>query len=183
MNNLTSDWVAIDTNVFEHVLDNRVNHDNHIDKLLRRLAEDEISLLVDCNGTIEGQYARRIRPKFTKASLTDNALYVFRLYFGGTHHSLRKQVAVDPNDDLMTVIKRILRTTERVDRLMVYVAFKENRILITNDKKDIVVGHSKKKNGRRGELKQKTKKARKKIRGRAKDKSDILTSDDAFQKL
>lgn len=182
MNNLTSDFIAIDTNVFEHVLDRRVNDDDPIDKLLTVLSDDNVSLLVDCGGRIEGQYARRLKPKFKKSWDEGYARYVFKLCFGHSSNP-RKRVNVDLRDDLMTIIKKILKKSETIDKIMVYVAFKEGRVLITNDKNDIVEGPSKERGRRCARLKKAAKKVRRKFRARADDKSDILTSQQAYGKL
>ena len=47
MNILTEDFIAIDTNVFEHLFNPEKNTDNHIWNLIERLYKDEIGLLID----------------------------------------------------------------------------------------------------------------------------------------
>ena len=47
MNKITCDYIAIDTNVFEHLLNPHENCANHIDKLLGTLAADRVGLIVD----------------------------------------------------------------------------------------------------------------------------------------
>ncbi len=47
MNNLTPDLIAIDTNVFEHLMNPEKNTNCHIHELLKRFIEDQINLLID----------------------------------------------------------------------------------------------------------------------------------------
>ena len=55
MNRLTCDYIAIDTNVFEHLLNPQENTNNHIDTLLRTLTRDRVGLIVDDKKRIENE--------------------------------------------------------------------------------------------------------------------------------
>ena len=174
MSSLTDDFIAIDTNVFEHILNPNINTNNHINELLETLASDEISLIVDRDKRIQNQYKNRISPILRKVSEKGNELLILRLWFVERINA-RKIVDVDHNSTLMNTIDSIMTNCETVDRIFVYVAFSDGRILITNDESDIVE--------RRVPLKNKTKQLRRTLRPRSNDKSDILTSTEAHQQL
>ncbi len=183
MNNLTNDFIAIDTNVFEHILNPDFNTDDHIDELLTTLFRDKVLLIVDSDGRIEAQYENRIAPKFRNASEKGNNLSVLRLWFV-IGIDARKRVNVNLNDGLMGEIDKIIRRSEKIDRIFVYVAFKEGRILTTNDETDIVTGLQKERNARRARLKNNTRKVRRHLQENGKDdRADILTSKEAHEKL
>ncbi len=183
MNNLTNDFIAIDTNVFEHLLNPDFNTDDHIDELLTTLFRDKILLIVDSDGRIEAQYEDRIAPKFRNAAEKGNNLSVLKSWFV-IGIDARKRVDVNLSDELMGEIDKIIRRSERIDKIFVYVAFKNGRILTTNDENDIVTGYPKEGNARRERLKNSTKRHRRRLQNNSgNDKSDILTSKEAHEKL
>ena len=59
-NNLTSDFVAIDTNVFEHLFNPKKNIDDHIGLLLTCLESGEVKLIGDTEGRIAHEYENRL---------------------------------------------------------------------------------------------------------------------------
>src|SRR5437867_3224100 len=82
MNGLTNDLIAIDTNVFLHLLHwgddedaQTINRDGHIDELLDRLRADKIALLVDDKNSISAEYREYIHPLMTKDE-TDTKRYL-----------------------------------------------------------------------------------------------------------
>jgi len=178
MNNLTKDYITIDTNVFVHLFSEQENEDNHIDKLLRKLIEfeqdEKIMLLVDCKGRITREYYSQLQKKLDNEDNTSGRATLLEHWIGSENHHL---VAVDFNDGLMGKINKIVPTPPKgkrnTDRILVYVAFKKYRILITNDRKDIIDC---------GNLIDERRKKLRRIRG-SKSGADILTSKEAYAKL
>ncbi len=54
------DAVAIDTNVFIHLLNPQENVESHINELLKNLQLAQVSLIVDESGRILGEYNNQI---------------------------------------------------------------------------------------------------------------------------
>ena len=177
-NNLTSDFIAIDTNVFEHLLSPKENNENHIGRLLASLASDEIRLLVDKeDGHIVKEYKHRLDRFLEKQSQGGGETHqdhigIFRYWFRPETH---EGVAVDKKGSLMRDIRKIVDSGDIVDRTFVYVAIQKDRILVTNDRRDIIdIG--KRPGKRRQELRRLARKSRKKRAG-------ILTSAEACNKI
>ena len=176
MNILTKDFIAIDTNVFMHLFDSEKNTDDHILYLIERLRKDEIRLLIDGpreKSRIWGEYLARLSPYLNSSLQWGRAEWKLLRYFlllpGNS-----KVVDIDQKDNLMVSIKGIIgmRKGEPVtDHFFVYVAFKKERVLVTNDRDDIL---SKKKELKRGARKAKTLK----LKG-----ADILSSQEAYKKI
>ena len=167
INNLTTDSIAIDTNVFQHLMDDEdINEDGHITRLLSLLAKDKILLLVDDGGVIVRECSYQLQPstpdilKGAEGSV-ERLLLVYWLT-PQTH----KTITVDETGALMTSILKIVPKSKKGDRFYVYVAFKEGRVLMTNDKRDIW--------SKRDRLKQETPLS---------PGADILTSEEAYDKL
>lgn len=134
MNNLTSDCIAIDTNVFEHLLTPSKNENEHITKLFNAFIDDGIGLIVDEGGAIEAEYSNRIERRIKEAQ--DKGYdSIFRYYF--VAQTTRKQVRVKHNDELMSKIKSIVGNVPR-DHIFIYVAIKKDKVLVTNDRNDIL---------------------------------------------
>ena len=130
--------VAIDTNVFEHLTNPQENPEQHIDGLLEYLISWRTELLVDGRNRINGEYNNRIVQKLKNSYETDNAASILKYWFIYATH---RKIELKLNDRLMESIKRIIHEhTNRVDTIFVYVAFKEGKILISNDINDIVDG-------------------------------------------
>ena len=168
MNNLTEDSIAIDANVFEHLLNPKQNHDNHITILLGQLRRDQIRLLVDDKKRIVKEYGQRLINYMNKTA-GDNPNRILLAYWFSRDNM--EVVCVAANDKLMTAIKDIILVKSGkavTDRFYVYVAFKKGGILVTNDNEDILKN--------REELKRKTKNFC--PRGR-----DIMTSQQAWDGL
>lgn len=132
------DAVAIDTNVFEHILNPQENVNNHISELLAYLQERNTYLIVDDGNRIYGEYDNKLTPMIENADDIGPELYLLRYWF---LDAPSKDVNVTLNDSLMTRIKRVIHEpSENVDRIFVYVAFKRGNLLISNDRNHIVIG-------------------------------------------
>lgn len=175
-NSLTRDFIAIDTNVFEWLLNPQKNIDNHIGVLLTALALDGVRLLVDGkDGRIVKEYRNRFARFFDRQSGSGGVahqdhLEILRYWFRLESH---REVGVNRGDALMNAIKVIIDSGNATDRTFAYVAINENRILVTNDRGDFIdIGsqHGK----RRQKLLQLAKRQKKKQAG-------ILTSQEAIE--
>lgn len=152
MNKLTCDYIAIDTNVFEHLLNPQENTNNHIDTLLVTLTRDRVGLIVDEDRRIENEYKNRIEPMLRNtADKNIQQLLLLRSWIVFQVGN-RKRVSASNNDPLMTAIKGVITENEAVDRTFVYVAFKSDRILITNDRRHIIEGRPRERSERRKNL-------------------------------
>ena len=165
---LTDDFVAIDTNVFGHITDGKLNSDRHIDRLLRTLFKMEAWLLVDDGGFIVDEYSHHILQKTD--SLTPDQIRVLRFWMDSQQH---KGVPVNKfsqiwNDICSIVPEETESDKDDVDRIFVYVAFVNDRILISNDEKDIIK--------KRDDLKLKATEL-------GLSHADVMTSQEAYQKL
>lgn len=163
MNGLTDDCIAIDANVFGHLTSDVGRQ--HIGDMFRRLIKDAILLLVDEGGRIRSEHQSLFPAYMKKADDIGEEGKLIRYWFASENH---KAVPVNEKSELMTAIKTVVPAWKGKDRFYVYVAFKEGRILVTNDGKDIWK--------KRDELKRKTRKFG------TKD-ADILTSRQAHAKL
>ena len=177
MNKLTCDYIAIDTNVFEHLLNPQENTNNHIDTLLRTLTRDRVGLIVDAKKRIENEYKNRIEPMLKSTSDKNIQQLLLLRSWIVSQIGTRKRVSVPNNDLLMTAIKGVITEHEAIDRIIVYVAFQSDRILITNDRRHIIEGGSKEKSKRRETLLRNTR------RHRPNKKSEILSSVEATDRL
>ena len=178
INNLTNDFIAIDTNVFVGLLNEQENINNHIGKLLTSLAFDKIKLLIDRgDGKIAKEYKNKLSRFFEKQGVRDgtthqNHIEILRYWF---RLETYKDVAVNQGDELMEAIKKIVTSGSATDRTFVYVAIKKNRTLITNDRKDIInIGTQREK--RRQKLLNLARRSKKKC-------AKILTSEEAHEKV
>ena len=173
MNILTQDFIAIDTNVFEHLFNPEKNVDNHISNLIERLRKDEIRLLVDGprkESRILGEYNERLSPYVNSSLQWGRAEWKLLRYFLFLPENF-KVVDIDQQDDLMVSIKGIIGVRKGkpvTDRYFVYVAFKKDRALVTNDSGDIL--------NNKGKLKRKAKTLR--LKG-----ADILSSQEAYERI
>ena len=177
MNRLTCDYIVIDTNVFEQLLNPQENITNHIDKLLGTLAADRVGLIVDEKKRIENEYKHRIGPIFQNKSEKNIQQLLLLRYWVGSQITIKKRVSVSNKDPLMTAIKGVITENEAVDRIFVYVAFTCDRIFITNDRSHIINGNPGRSPERRKTLLQKTR------RFRPNKKSEILSSIEAKARL
>ena len=174
MNKLTKDFIAIDTNIFEHLLNPQENINRHIDQLLNQLSDDSIKLLVDNEKKITKEYKRCLDEMIDR--MEDDYRKLLLLYWMDIQN--QKSIKVSSKDALMRNIKKIIPLGEGsvTDCFFVYVAFKEGRILITNDRGDMIDEGTQIGERRRKLLKIGTKNGRKKG-------SDILTSQQAYDRL
>lgn len=177
MNKLTCDYIAIDTNVFEHLLNPQENTNNHIDTLLRTLTRDRVGLIVDDKKRIENEYKSRIEPMIRNTSNKNIQQLLLLRSWIVFQVGNRKRVSVSNNDPLMTAIKGVITENEAVDRIIVYVAFKSDRILITNDRRHVIEGRPRERSERRKTLLRNTR------RYRPNKKSEILSSVEAVARV
>lgn len=133
MNALTSDFVAIDTNVFAHLTDEDINADGHIGDLLSALMADGICLLADNRGVIGGEYTRHLLTKeFLESHPEFDEVYLLEHWLApdSTHWEI---VEVDNPPLLQRIERTIAGGADEVDRMLVYVAFAKSRPLVSND--------------------------------------------------
>lgn len=159
--------VAIDTNVFIDLLNPQKNTDRHIDQVLTYLYAQEIALIVDDKGRILGEYENQIRPRIENADEMSFEILILRAWISAP----RCVVSLDMKESLMQAISNIM-PTDSTDRIFVYVAFKEGKILISNDEADIV--------DRRQRLLNDTRRIRRRI---GSNEADILTSQEAHDRI
>ena len=166
------DCVAIDTNVFLHVLNCQNNPDSHINELLQYLSELGTALLVDDQGQIAGEYEHQLGPMLRNADDTLNERYILNYWM---HPDRRQDVRFLGNDQLIAAIKQVIHEkSETVDRRLVYVAFKVGKTLISNDEMHIVVGPTKER--RQGPRRTRLLNSTRRLRPNG---ADILTSQEA----
>ena len=176
MNNLTSDWIAIDTNVFGHLINPKHNSDKHIYNLLKQLKDDNIFLLVDDKQLMRKEYNKRIRQYIKEAYERQDERYILLYFIDRQNH---KEVPVSYANDLMSAILKVISEKKDPDRYFVYVAFNKDRVLITNDRKDMI-DSDRKKGKKEGETRDKLRKIAKQYNF---FKADIFDSKEAWKKL
>ena len=166
------DAVALDTNIFEQLLNPQENKDGHINVLLGHLQQECVSLLLDRECRIKREYTHRITPILRDAHERLNEAQILRywLEYAPIMHS-----EVNLTDELMSIVSRIILENEAVDRILVYVALRQGKILVSNDHRHIVDGPSRESSQgpRRNRLLRKSR--RKRPQG-----GEILTSLEAF---
>lgn len=134
MNNLTTDSIAIDVNVFMHLIDTRIKGD-HIRVLLGQLTKDKILLLIDDMNKISNEYKKHILPLFQKMDEGyPNRILLARWFLPDN----RRIVPVNMTGELMVAITNIIPSWKGADRFYAYVALHEGRVLVTDDTKDIL---------------------------------------------
>ena len=176
MDNLTKDSIAIDTNIFEHLLNPRENTNRHIDQLLKQLCNDKIKLLVDDKRRITDEYHKRLTKRIQQINDDSKKRRLLRYWVKPENH---KCITVYLNDKLMVGIKGIISEPQGkpgTDKFFVYVAFKQGRILITNDRRDMIDEGTQIGVRRQKLLKIPTSSGRRKG-------ADILTSQQAYNRL
>ena len=168
------DAVTIDTNVFEHLLNPQENADFHINELLAHLQKAEVHLVVDKGRRIANEYNHRIGPRIASGDDTRNEIYILRYWMEFVQ---RDEVQVSGSDNLMIAIRHvIIEPRENVDRIFAYVTLRQGKVLISNDRMNIVTGPPSESSERRHRLLQDT------SRFRTGD-ADILTSLEAHARI
>ena len=168
------DAVAIDSNVFIHLLNPQENAKSHINELLKDLQMAQVSLIVDESGRIGGEYRNRIEPIIRKSDDIRDEIYILRYWLLQCPRLITEVVL---GDALMTAIRRVIvELDQAVDRILVYVALRQGKSLISNDRMNIVVGPSSESTERRRRLLRNTR------RFRSGD-ADILTSLEAYARI
>ena len=131
------DSVAIDTNVWIHLLNPQNNEESHIDRLLDYFRQQAIELVVDDKGVIGKEYLNSVFRRYQGLDESRNERYLLRYCLNAP----RCIVTLDILDNLMRSIEILIHEPGKdADRTFVYVAFKIGRILISNDLRDIVRG-------------------------------------------
>ena len=182
MSTLTSDYIAIDTNVFEHLMNPEKNKNGHIHKLLGTLTKRKIRLLIDNKRKILGEYNNKIPRYFKKANEAKNERFLLDYFIKNLQQ--HEKISVNLEDNLMTAIKKIVPENKGADRYFVYVAFKKGRVLVTNDRADFIDEGNQTEEKKRKLLKiQKKyfKKHKKQYQEDYENQADILTSAEAWQ--
>lgn len=165
--------IAIDTNVFEHLFNPKINKCNHINKILQNLIKNDAKLLVDSKSQIPAEYLDRL-PRYLKSSERINEVTLLRYWL---NQKVWKVVPLD-KPRLMTAIRNVMGIHGgNVDKTFVYVAFHQGENLISNDFGDLVEGHAGNQYSLiRNDLRRKTKQAHTPSKS-----SRILTSQEAFE--
>ena len=171
---LARDEVAIDTNVFQHLLNPQNNVDFHINTLLECLIRERTTLVVDEQGLIASEYQQQLKRRLGESDDVRNEIQLLRYW---VLYAQRHQVSLDESDNLMNAVyKVIIEVSENVDRTFVYVAFQQGTTLISNDLRHIVRGPVDEPDPRRARLLSDTE-------GLRPDGADILTSQEAYDKI
>ena len=133
------DCVAIDTNVWIHLLNPQDNVNSHINKLLDYLRRQGIALIIDDQGKIAKEYRDSVLRRYQGMDETQNERYMLRYCLSAP----RRVVTLSELDDLMNAIEEVIcESGKDADRTFVYVALKIGRTLISNDMRDIVRGQT-----------------------------------------
>lgn len=111
------------------------NVDRHIGVLLKRLIQDSIRLLVDDQKVIGRECEYQILRKVENMEEGMAERFLLLYWLNPDNH---KKVVVDMTDELMSAITEVIPVRKGADRFYIYVAFKKKRILVTNDRKDIL---------------------------------------------
>ena len=143
------DCVAIDTNVWVHLLNPQDNVNSYIDRLLDYIRRQGIALIVDDQGEIAREYRNSVSPRYLGMDETRNERYMLRYCLNAP----RRVVTLNELDDLMKSIKSVIYESNKdADQTFVYVALKIGRVLISNDMGDIVRGRGEAQTWRRDRL-------------------------------
>ena len=114
------------------------NVNSHISELLGYLQDQQASLIVDDGKRISGEYLNELSETISQNDDVGNEISILRYWI---LYAPRIPVKVTLNDNMMTAIRSvIIEPSENVDRIFVYVAFKQGNLLISNDLTHIVVG-------------------------------------------
>ena len=176
MNNPFSDAVAIDTNVFEHIMNPQQNLNDHISELLAYLQDQHTCLIIDDGDRISGEYLNQLAALISRSDDVGNEISILRYWI---LYAPRIPVKVTLNDNMMIAIRSvIIEPSENVDRIFVYVAFKQGNVLISNDLTHIVVGPTRE--ASQGERRHRMLRQTRRMRPRG---AVILTSQEAHDKI
>ena len=168
--------VAIDTNVFVHLLNPQHNVDLHITKLLTYLHRQDIDLIVDDTGRISTEYTHHLIPIVRNSDDTRIEIYILRYWM---LLAPRQEVVYDGNSRLAIAIRQVIvERKEIVDQIFAYVAFEIGKTLISNDQRHIVIGppRESRESSRRRRLLRATRRMRP-------DGANILTSKEAHSSI
>ena len=167
---LARNEVAIDTNVFQHLLNPQDNVNSHINRLLEYLIRQRTTLVVDEDGLIADEYKQQFERRLGESNDTRNEIQILRYW---VLLAQRHRVPVNDDDELMTrICDIIVEVSENVDRVFVYVAFQQGTTLVSNDLRHIVRGAADESEPRRERLLSSTE-------GLRPHGADILTSQES----
>ena len=133
----TQGAVAIDTNVFQHLLNRQDNVDSHINRLLEHLIGERTNLVVDAQGFIASEYKQQLERRLGESDNVRNEIQILRYWI---LRAQRRQVPVNDDDLMKAICDVIEEVAENVDRTFVYVAFRQGTTLISNDLRHIIRG-------------------------------------------
>ena len=137
MSETFAECVALDTNVFLHLLNPQQN-DGHIDELLMTLMELATRLLVDQDGHIAHEYLTYVVPRIQDASDTGPQTSILRYWM-----DVDRRISLDipSRCNLWRLIQKVIHEQqERTDCRFVCVAFLRQKALVTNDRLHILEG-------------------------------------------
>ncbi len=136
--------IVIDTNVFKHLCDRDVkyNSDGHCSFLLGGLAMQNCVLLIDDAGLFLHEFNAIVRPQFERESEIAGEIAILRYWADPGNYSVKE---ISEHKQLIAAIKTVIVENERADRAFVYLAFRNGRVLVTNDESHIVIWPIKKK--------------------------------------
>ena len=99
------DEIAIDTNVFEHILNEPENAKKHISCLLVHLSKEGVRLLVDDSRRIENEYSHRLENRIKEADEKGFEKLILRYWLV---EAPKCYVKCNRRDPLMTIIRNII---------------------------------------------------------------------------
>lgn len=142
-------YVAIDTNIFEHLYNPPVQNCHHVEFLLITLLKPCL-LLIDKSEIIANEYIHRLKPYFKNSPNSDYS----KLIKGWLHPDHCKKVVITDHKHkvLKSRIKKILNTNDSVDTAFICVAIIKDTRLITNDRSTIIDQGNQKNSRRRDKL-------------------------------
>ncbi len=133
-NGLSRDYIAIDTNVFGKI----AAANGRILELLKFLMKNKVCLLLDEEGRILREYMHHLKEAFREQDAGDPEWVVIMRHWMKPDIRIYIDVKSNKNSELRNAIFSIIPTTEYEDATFVCVAFIKDRVLITNDHKDIL---------------------------------------------
>jgi hypothetical protein len=158
--------IAIDTNIFLHLLNPQNDAGSHIEQLLIQLQKSNYRLLVDSTDKISNEYQEFLGPLIRSTDDTGIQIFLMRIWM---RPELRDSVDLTSTDHLMNSIRNVIpERNEHADRAFVYVACRRNCKLVTNDDTHILP--------RRTEIRRKTRRDRG-------SSTDFISSREAWQQI
>lgn len=133
--------MVIDTNVLEHVFNPEINHDHHIERLLKKFAEQRRKLCIDRpkptqKSRIIGEYESRLQ--FHLRALEDQG-HIAQWFRYLLVLAERVDTPVDLTDNLGAQIVGHMKSVgaEVTDRIFVYVACNLDSVMVSNNSRHV----------------------------------------------